>query len=59
MNQSPNHCVEKKDELLLIGLYSCLLCEQCFSTKLQLKQHYYENHRENISDFRGKIAVLH
>ena len=59
MNQTLRYGRKNKDELPLIGLYSCLFCEQCFGTKLQLKQHYYENHRESISDFRGKIAVFH
>ena len=59
MKQTPSYGGENKNELPLIGLYSCLLFDHCFGTKLQLKQHYYENHRENIPDFRRKIAVLH
>jgi hypothetical protein len=46
------------ERLLLVGIYSCLLCERRFSTKLQLNQHYRNRHREDIQDYEGKGAVL-
>ena len=45
-------------QLPLIGIYSCLLCERRFSTKLRLNRHYRETHGENIQDYKGKSGVL-
>ena len=47
-----------EDQLPLIGIYSCLLCERRFSTKLRLNRHYRETHGENIQDYKGKSGVL-
>jgi len=47
-----------EDQLPLIGIYSCLLCERRFSTKLQLNRHYRERHGENIQDYEGEGGVL-
>jgi hypothetical protein len=41
----------------LIGIFSCLLCERRFSTKIQLKRHYYKAHRENIANYEGKTLA--
>jgi len=41
----------------LIGIFTCLLCEQHFSTKIQLKRHYYRAHRENIANYEGKMLA--
>ena len=46
------------DQLPLIGIYSCLLCERRFSTKPQLNRHYRERHGENIQDYEGEGGVL-
>jgi len=48
----------RKDVLPLIGFFSCLFCEQLFGTKLELKQHYCDNHQESIPDFGEKVSVF-
>jgi hypothetical protein len=40
----------------LIGLYSCILCDKRFSTKGQLKKHYYRQHEESIPSYEGVIT---
>jgi hypothetical protein len=47
-----------EDQLPLIGIYSCLLCERRFSTKLQLNWHYREKHGESIQNYEGEGDVL-
>jgi hypothetical protein len=47
-----------EDQLPLVGIYSCLLCERRFGTKVELNWHYREKHRENIQDYEGEGGVL-
>ena len=37
----------------IIGVYTCLLCEQIFSTKSRLKRHYCRGHEESIPNYEG------
>lgn len=50
--------VNHKHDLPLIGIYSCLLCEHRFSTKLQLNWHYRQKHGESIRDYEREGGVL-
>ncbi|MGA2461359.1 MAG: hypothetical protein ABSF82_08060 [Candidatus Bathyarchaeia archaeon] len=43
----------KADQLGLVGIYTCLLCEESFSTKVELKLHYCSAHWECIPDYEG------
>jgi len=45
-------------QLPLVGIYSCLLCERRFSTKLQLNQHYRQKHGDSIHNYEGEGSVL-
>ena len=49
---------EKQAEYLpLIGIYSCLICDRRFSTKVRLKQHYVGTHRQSIPNYTSESFV--
>jgi hypothetical protein len=44
--------------LPLVGIYSCLYCERSYSTKPQLKHHYYNCHQNGIPNYEGNEAKV-
>ena len=62
VDRLPRSQKKPRDQLPLIGIYSCLLCERRFSTKLRLNRHYRETHGENIQDYEvesGGLVIWH
>ena len=45
------------DELPVVAIYHCLLCDEGFSTKPELQIHYAKIHEKSIPDYRVENII--